>query len=255
MVNVREDLVSIVIPVYNAEKYLDETINTFLNQTYKNWEAIFVDDCSTDNSREIINKYRKKDKRIYYYCQKNNGGPALARNKGVELAKGHFFCYMDADDLWQKNKLEKQIKFMKEKKCAFSYTSYEYATEEGIPTGKKVIAKKTLSYKQAIKNNVISTITVMFDLRIINKNLIKMPDIKYVEDTATWWKILRNGYIAYGIPDVFSFYRRMKNSQSSNKLRTQKPLWFLYRKVEKLGMIESAYCMFWKNLHAIMRRI
>ena len=251
----KKDLISIVIPVYNAEKYLNDTINTFFNQTYKNWEAIFIDDCSNDNSRKIIEDYSNKDKRIKYYCQEKNGGPALARNRGVDLAKGQFFCYMDADDLWQEDKLEKQINFMKEKECAFSYTSYEFSNEDGIPTGKRVIAKETLKYEQALKNTIISTITVMFDLSKIDKELIKMPDLKYVEDTATWWKILRNGYVAYGIPKVFSYYRRMKNSNSSNKLRTQKPLWNLYREVEKISFIKSIYCLFWKNVHAVLRRI
>ena len=255
MVNLKKDLVSIVIPVYNAEKYVEETIKTFQNQTYKNWEAIFVDDCSTDNSKEIITKYSKTDKRIKYVCQEQNGGPALARNKGVDLAKGQFFCYMDADDLWQKDKLKKQVEFMKTKQCAFSFTSYEYANEEGVPTGKKVIAKEQYRYKQALKNNIISTITVMFNLKLIDKELIKMPDLKYVEDTATWWKILRKGYVAYGLKDVFSVYRRMKKSQSSNKLRTQKPLWNLYRQVEGLSFIEAVYCLFWKNVHAVLRRL
>ncbi len=249
------DLVSIIIPVYNAERYLKDTINTFLNQTYKNWEAIFVDDCSTDNSKKIIINYSKKDKRIKYFCQDKNGGPALARNKGVDLAKGQFICYMDADDLWQKNKLEKQIEFMKEKQCAFSYHSYEFADCNCKPMGKKVIAKEKLMYNEALKNNIISTITVMFDLNKIDKELIKMPNIKYVEDTATWWKVLRNGYIAFGIPDLYSFYRRIENSHSSNKLRTQKSLWYLYRKEEGLNVFSSMYCLFLKNINAILRRL
>ena len=95
----------------------------------------------------------------------------------------------------------------------------------------------------------------MFNLKIIDKNLIKMPNLKYVEDTATWWQILRTGIIAYGIPTVFSYYRRVGKSQSSNKLKTQKPLWNLYRNVEKLSIIKSLYCLFWKNLHALIRRV
>ena len=250
----KNDLVSIIIPVYNAERFLDETINTVLSQTYTDWELILVNDCSEDNSEKIYSKY-KGDKRIIWYNQKKNGGPALARNKGIDLAKGQYICFLDSDDLWDKDKLEKQIKFMKEKKCAFSYHSYEFANEECVPMGKKVIAKEKLTYKQALKNNIISTITVMFDVKIIDKNLIKMPDFKYVEDTATWWKILRNGYVAYGIPKVFSYYRRISNSNSSNKLRTQKPLWNLYRKAEKLGFLYSIYCLCWKNIHAVLRRI
>ena len=250
-----EDLVSIVVPVYNAEKYINDTIKTVQEQTYKNWELILVDDGSKDKSKSIIKNYMKNDERIKLYCQSENGGPAIARNKGIDLAKGHFLCFQDADDLWDADKLEKQLNFMKANNYAFSYTSYEYADEKGTPNGKKVLAKEKLEYKKALKNNIISTITVMFDLSRIDKELIKMPNLKYVEDTATWWKILRNNYIAYGIPSVFSYYRRLEKTNSSNKLKTQKYLWDLYRKEEKLGTIYSVYCLFWKNTHAVLRRL
>lgn len=248
-------MVSIIVPVYNAEKYIDFTIKSVIEQSYNNWELILIDDCSMDKSKEIIEKYSRKDKRIKYFKQKNNSGPALARNYGIELATGRYICFIDADDLWEKDKIKKQIKFMKERKCAFSYHSYVFADENGIPSEKKVIAKEKLSYKEALKNNIISTITVMFDLKKIDKELIKMPNLKYVEDTATWWKILRNGYIAYGISNVFSIYRRIPNSNSSNKFKTQKYLWNLYRKEEKLSIFSSMYCLFMKNINAILRRI
>ena len=248
------ELVSIIIPVYNAEKFLDDTINTVLDQTYTNWELILVNDCSKDKSKKIYDKY-KKDKRIKWIDQKENGGPALARNRGIDESKGKFICFLDADDKWDSFKLEKQVTFMKEKKCAFSYHSYEFANENCEPNGKKVIAKEKLSYKKALKNNIISTITVMFDLSIIDKSLIKMPNLKYVEDTATWFKILRNNYIAYGIKDVFAYYRRIPNSNSSNKFRTQKSLWNLYRNEEGLSIINSLLYLFCKNLNAIKRRI
>ena len=250
-----KDLISIIIPVYNSEKYIEETIQTVLNQTYTNWELLLIDDCSTDKSKNKIEKYTKRDSRILYYKLQKNMGPAKARNKGIDLSNGRYICFLDSDDLWDNNKLEVQVDYMKHKKCAFSYHSYEFADEFCSPNGKKVIAKRLLKYNQALKNNIISTITVMFDMKIIKKDLIYMPDIKYVEDTATWWRILRNGYVAYGIPNVFSYYRRIPNSNSSNKFRTQKPLWFLYRKEEKLGLFYSLYCLFWKNFHAVIRRI
>ena len=249
-----KDLVSIIVPIYNAEKYLDDTIKTILNQTYKNWELLLINDCSKDTSKLIYKNY-SNDKRIKWFDQDKNGGPALARNRGIDLAQGRFICFIDADDSCDNDKLERQIEFMNRKKCAFSYHSYEFANELLIPTGKKVIAKDKLTYKKALKNNIISTITVMFDVEKIDKELIKMPNLKYVEDTATWWKILRNKYVAYGIPDLFSYYRRIPNSNSSNKLRTQKPLWNLYRKEEKLNVLYSAHCLFWKNYHAVLRRI
>lgn len=250
------DLVSIIIPVYNAEKYLYETIKTIKEQTYQNWEAIFVDDCSNDDSVNIIKKEQQKDKRINIYkLEKNGGNPSIPRNYGLNIAKGRFVCFIDADDLWDEDKLEKQVKFMKKNNIAFSYNSYEFANNLGEPTGKKVIAKEKLTYKECLKNNIISTITVMFDTTKINKELIKMPDFKYVEDTATWWKILRNGHTAYGIPNIFSYYRRDGKSQSSNKIRTLKALWKLYRKEEKLNVIYTIYYMSTKCINALLRRI
>lgn len=252
----QEELVSIIIPVYNAERFLEETINNIMSQTYENWEAIFVDDCSIDNSFHILEKYEKIDKRIRIYkMNKNVGNPSYPRNFGVQNANGRFLCFIDADDKWDIDKLERQINFMKEKKCAFSYHSYEFANEKCIPNGKKVLAREILTYKQSLKNNIISTITVMFDITKIEKELIKMPNIKYVEDTATWWKILRNGYVAYGITDLFSYYRRIPNTNSSNKFKTQKYLWLLYRNEEKLNIIYSMYCLLLKNINAILRRI
>lgn len=252
----KKDLISIIIPVYNAERFLNDTIKTIQNQTYENWEAIFVDDCSKDKSIEILKKASKKDKRIKVFkLEKNSGNPCFPRNYGIDKANGRYICFIDADDLWQEDKLEKQINFMKENDVAFSYHSYEYADSNGIPTGKKVIAKPQINYNYCLKNNIISTITVMFDVSKLGKELIKMPDLKYVEDTATWWKILRNNYVAYGIPDVFSYYRRIPCSNSSNKLKTQKFLWNLYRKEEKLCFIYALYCLLLKNINALLRRI
>lgn len=249
----KKDLVSIIVPVYNAERFLAETINTVISQTYENWELILINDCSKDGSYNIFKEFN--DKRIRWYDQKQNGGPALARNKGIDIAKGRFICFIDADDKWDNDKLEKQISFMKEKKCAFSYTSYVFSDENCVPTNKRVIAKETLSYRECLKKNIISTITVMFDVDMIDKELIKMPDLKFVEDTATWWKILRHGYVAYGISNIYSYYRRLPNTNSSNKFRTQIPLWNLYRKEEKMSIFSTIYYMTIKNINAILRRI
>lgn len=250
------DLISIVIPVYNAEKYLNDTLKTIQNQTYDNWEAIFVDDCSTDNSLSVLKSFSASDSRIKYFKMNHNRwNPCYPRNFGIDKSKGRYLCFIDADDQWDYNKLEVQMKYMKEKDIAFSYHSYEFANEECIPMGKKVIAKETLTYHQCLKNNIISTITVMFDLKKMDKELIKMPDLKYVEDTATWWKILRNGFIAYGIPKVFSYYRQVEKSNSSNKLKTLKYLWKVYREEEHLNVLLASYYFFMKNMHALLRRI
>lgn len=255
-------LVSIVTPVHNGAKFIAETVRTVCGQTYRNFEWIIVDDGSEDETLKVIEETKDElvrhggvSGKIRVIKLSGNSGAAKARNVGIREAKGEYLCFLDADDLWVPEKLERQVKFMQKKKCGFSFHSYEFANEKCEPNGRKVIAKETLSYKQALKNNIISTITVMFDIKKINKKLLEMPDIKYVEDTATWWKVLRNGYIAFGIPDLFAYYRRTPKSNSSNKIKTQGSLWFLYRKVEDLSFFYSLHCLFWKNINATLRRI
>ena len=248
----KDDLISIIIPVYNAEKFLDETINTVLNQTYKNFELILVNDGSKDKSVDVIKKYN--DKRIKLIDNKNNKGAALSRNDGIRKAKGRYICFLDADDLWNKEKLEKQINFMKEKECAFSFTGYEFANENGIPNGKKVYIPKKLNYKSALKNTTISTITVMIDTKKMDKDLIYMNNVKS-EDTATWWNILKNGYEAFGLNEILSFYRRSDGTLSSNKIEAIRRIWNLYRNVFKLGFFYSLYNFVFYAINAVKRRI
>ena len=248
----KDDLISIIIPVYNTEKFLDETINTVLNQTYKNFELILVNDGSKDKSVGVIKKYN--DKRIKLIDNKNNKGAALSRNDGIRKAKGRYICFLDADDLWNKEKLEKQINFIKEKECAFSFTGYEFANENGIPNGKKVFIPKKLNYKSALKNTTISTITVMIDTKKMDKDLIYMNNVKS-EDTATWWNILKNGYEAFGLNEILSFYRRSDGTLSSNKIEAIRRIWNLYRNVFKLGFFYSLYNFVFYAINAVKRRI
>lgn len=250
----KENLISIIIPVYNAEKFIEDTINTVLHQTYKNWELILINDKSTDKSVDIIEKYLQKDERIKLINLEMNSGVAMARNTGIDNATGGYIAFLDADDLWEKEKLNKQINFMKQKKCEFCFTGYEFADENGIGNGKKVKVPETINYKQALKNTTIWTSTVMLDMAKLSKELIKMPNIKS-EDTATWWKILKNGYIAYGLNETLSYYRRTVGTLSANKFKAIQRIWYLYRKVEKLNVFVSCYCFVLYAFRAIKRRI
>jgi teichuronic acid biosynthesis glycosyltransferase TuaG len=247
-----EDLVSIIVPVYNSEMFIRDTINTVLEQTYKNWELILVDDCSRDNSINIIKEYIST--RIKLIQLGENSGAAISRNLGIDNAKGRFIAFLDSDDLWVKDKLEKQIRFMKENNYYFTFTGYEFANANGIGNGKIVIIPKSLSYKQALKNTTIFTSTVILDKNNIPKKIMYMPNFKS-EDTATWWKILRNSNIAYGLNKKLSYYRRTKNTLSSNKLTALKRVWKLYRDVEKLTVIKSVYNFAFYSFNAIKRRL
>ena len=248
-----EDLISIITPVYNAEKFLSDTINTVLNQSYTNLELILVDDCSYDNSINVIKNI--KDKRIKLIKNKINSKAAITRNNGIKKAKGRYICFLDADDLWDKEKLEKQVKFMKEKNCAFSSTGYEFADEKGRPNGKKVFIPERINYKQALKNTTIWTSTVMFDMDKLSKEDIYMPIVDRGQDTATWWKVLKKVDYAYGLNEILSFYRRTNNSLSSNKITALKRTWNLYRNVEHLNIISSFYNFTIYCFNAVKRRI
>lgn len=249
------ELISIIIPTYNSEKYLSASINSVKNQTYQNWELLIIDDCSTDTSVCIVREAMKHDKRIKLFKNQQNEGAAVTRNKGIKESKGRYICFLDADDLWDKDKLMKQINFMKKMKCSFSYTDYEFTDSNGIPNKKIVNVPNKINYKQSLKNTTIFTSTVMFDLALLSKNDIYMPNIRRGQDTATWWKVLKKVEYAYGINEVLSYYRRTDNSLSSNKIVALKRTWNLYRNVEKIGIFLSLYYFTWYTINAIKRRI
>lgn len=250
-----DKLVSIIIPVYNASRFLEETINSIQEQTYSNWEAIFIDDCSSDNSYNLIKKYQKEDKRIKLIKNKTNSGAAVSRNNGIDHAEGDYLCFLDADDKWHPKKLEKQINFMQELNCEFSFTGYQFANEKCTPNGKIVLVPNKINYKQALKNTTIWTSTVMFDMGKLTKDDIYMPNIKRGQDTATWWKVLKKIEYAYGLNEVLSYYRRTNNSLSANKLTALKRTWNLYRNVEHLNILSSFYNFCWYCFNAVRRRV
>ena len=250
----KEDLVSIVVPVYNSEKFIRETINTVKQQTYTNWELLLVNDCSTDNSKKIIQEY-EEDERIKLIDLKENSGAAIARNEGIKQAGRKYVAFLDADDLWIREKLEKQINFMKQNNYAFTFSGYEFANEKGIGTGKVVHVPHKINYRQALKNTTISTCAVVLDVEKLGKDLIKMPNIRRGQDTATWWKILKAGNEAYGLDECLFLYRRTNNTLSSNKIKALKRTWNLYRNVEKLSIFKSAYFFSCYVLNAIKRRV
>lgn len=247
-------MISIVVPVHNAEKFLEETIKSVMAQTYTDWELLLVDDCSKDASKTIASGYEAMDKRIRLIALEENVGAAKARNVGIKESKGAYLAFLDADDIWVKEKLERELKFMKEKQAAFVFSGYEFADEQAVGTGKIVKVPETINYKQALKNTTIFTSTVLFDRSKIDKELLLMPDVKS-EDTATWWQILKTGIEAYGLNENLVLYRRSANTLSSNKFEAIKRIWYLYRKVEKLNIFSSCYNFIGYAVRAVLRRV
>lgn len=255
--NATDKLVSIIVPVYNAGNYIEETIRMVEAQTYENWELILIDDCSKDNSRLMIEHYLKNrvsKQPVHLIQKKQNEGAAMARNTGIEASNGRYIAFLDADDIWFPEKLEKEMDFMEAKQAAFVCTSYEFGDEQAKGTGKIVHVPATLAYKQALSRTVIFTTTVMLDTKKTGKELIRMPAVKS-EDTATWWNILRNGFTAYGLDEVLAVYRRPAKSLSSNKFEAIKRIWNLYRKQEQLSVPCSMYHFIFWAFRATCRRI
>lgn len=251
----KEELVSIITPVYNCESLLEETIKCVLNQTYGNWELLLVDDCSSDNSADVIKKYIKKDKRIKYFKLKENSGAAIARNYALSQSSGRFIAYLDADDLWKPEKLEKQVKFMLKNDYAFTCTDYEKIDEQGNSLNKIIKIPNKVNYNLFLRNTIIQTVGVMVDTLITGKELIVMPNIRRRQDAATWCQLLKAGFDCYEVPECLSYYRVVSNSLSSNKFKAIKMNWYWYRKIEKLPLWKTCYCFVGYAFNAIKKRI
>lgn len=232
-----EPLVSIITPLYNSEKYIAETIESVLAQTYSNWEMIIVDDCSKDNSTKIVEEYQKKDRRIKLYRNEINKGVSYTRNRAIDLSQGKYIAFLDSDDLWKKEKLEKQIKFMEEKNVVLSYTAYEKINEDGSKRGEVRVPDK-LDYEELLKNCLIGFLTAIYRKE-------ELKDFKFInskaEDYIFWLSILKKIEYAYGINEILASYRVLNNSRSSNKIDIVKFHWKIYRKIEKLSLLRSIY--------------
>ena len=169
-----EGKVSIIVPVYNAENFLHRTVDSILAQTYENWELLLADDCSTDQSRDIMKSYT--DERIHcFYCEKNSG-PAGARNLALRKASGQYIAFLDADDFWLPQKLEKQISFMKKGNYPFSFTSYEFADANAVRSGTVAHAPERVGYQEILKSSTIAPSTAVLDRNQIDTALIYMPE-------------------------------------------------------------------------------
>jgi len=232
-------LVSIITPAYNCAKYISATVISVLKQDYNNWELIIIDDFSTDNTKEIIQEFVEKDKRIKYFLLESNYGTATARNKGIEQANGHYIAFLDSDDLWVENKLSNQIKFMESNTYAFTCTDYEQINEEGQLLNKRIKTKSKTNYNGVLLSCPVGNSTVIYDVSKLGK--FKIPNIRKRNDDALWLQILKKEKYIYGLGEVLMYYRVRHNSISSNKFKLIKYHWKLYRDIERLSIIRSIF--------------
>ena len=219
--------VSIIMPICNSEKYLEETIKNIINQTFKDWELIIVDDCSNDDSLDIINKL--DNGKIIIIKNEKNIGAGLSRNRAINISKGRYIAFIDSDDIWKENKLEEQISFMKEKDVAFSFSSYKGINEYGEPI-REVNAPKQVSFKDMLKSTPIQISTVVLDTKKIKKELIKFENMRTCEDIDFYLKLLKNVNYASGIQEFLVDYKIRKKSLSSNKIMNTIRRWNVYKK-------------------------
>ncbi len=247
------NLVSIITPCYNASKFVADTIQSVQEQTYGNLEMIIVDDCSTDNSVDIIRQYAQNDERIKLIASKTKLGAAKARNLAIKNASGAYIAFLDSDDKWGKDKLERQISFMKREKCAFSFSEYYLMTEDGHKTGKIIKVPKQIDYKHYLSNTIIGCLTVMIDRNMTGD--FEMPAIKSSHDMACWLLILRRGFVAYGLQECLAGYRIVSTSNTANKIKAAKDVWRVYRDIEKLSFLFSVKCFIGYAFNAIKKRM
>jgi teichuronic acid biosynthesis glycosyltransferase TuaG len=235
----KEPLVSVITPVYNAEKFIEKTIKSVQGQTYTNWEMLLVDDVSSDRSVEIISKYVSLDSRIKLIQLEENSGAAIARNTAIENSIGKYIAFLDSDDLWHPEKLAKQIRFMQSDNKAFSFTAYELMNEDGVKTGKEVHVPSSIDYDGLLKNTIIGCLTVMLDKE--QTGPIEMVNIRTRQDFVLWLDLLKRGHLAYGLDEVLAYYRKVEGSISSNKIKTARRNWHVYREIEKLPLPKAIY--------------
>lgn len=232
------NLVSIIMPTYNCGRFIKESIDSVLAQTYDNWELLIVDDCSTDDTEAIVRGY--KDKRIHYMCNEQNIGAALTRNRALREAKGRYIAFLDADDLWLPEKLEKQVAFMGQHGYQFSYTYYSEMDSDGIDTGITVKGPFKITKAGMYAFCWPGCLTVMYDAQSIG--LIQIEDIQKNNDYALWLKICKKAD-CYLLPEVLARYRRGRSgSVSSQRISTMiKWHYKLYRDAEMMQVIPSLW--------------
>ena len=248
-----KDKVSIIMPLYNTEKYVEQAIFSVISQTYEVWELIVVDDCSKDSSYSIVESIMKKDDRIrLYQTDKPSGSPTLPRNIAIKHAQGRYIAFLDSDDVWLPNKLEEQLPLFEttDTKVVFSY--YNKMSSDGHIKKNTIKSPKKVNYKTLLKGNVIGNLTGIYDTAKTGKHYFEHLGH---EDYVYWLHILRDGGYAVNTQKVHAYYRLTPNSISRNKLKVIMWDWHTYRKVEKLNFFYAIYCFINYAIKGVLKSI
>ncbi|MBR4586771.1 MAG: glycosyltransferase family 2 protein [Lachnospiraceae bacterium] len=241
-----KSMISIIMAAYNAEKTIDQAIESVLSQSYENFELIVINDCSKDQTESIVKQYQSKDKRVKLISNENNQGVSKTRLYGLNSARGNWIAILDSDDKWEEDKLEKQVCLVKKTRAELVFTGSAFMNHEGKRIEGYLHAPNTVDYKTLLKQNVISNSSVLIK-KYLYKKYYAVSDNMH-EDFAIWLQVLRTGRLAYGIDEPLLTYRLSSNSKSSNKLKAAKMNWNTYRYIG-LNMLQAFYyeCLYTIN--------
>lgn len=242
------ELVSVILPVFNGERYLREALDSALNQTYTELEVVVVDDASTDLTPRILQQYGDKIRCIRL---ERNQGAAVARNKALEAAKGRFVAFLDSDDWWFPEKIRLQVDLMQANRVAFCHTRYERMEETGSVRADKLPFKDRVTYRELLRNTLIATSTVVVDRQLLGE--FRMPLMRSGQDYATWLQLLRLTDAAYGLPEVLMRYRMRGDSLSSGKWKSIGQVWQVQTRLEHLPVASAAWNTFCFCLNALKK--
>jgi teichuronic acid biosynthesis glycosyltransferase TuaG len=247
---VNDALVSIIVPAYKAAAFIDRTIESVRAQTYPHWEMLIADDCSPDETREIVSRWAQRDPRIQLIALEKNEGPAGARNAALERAQGRFVAFLDSDDMWLPAKLERCVAHAGAHKAALVYTGFRRISHDESRTGDYIAVPRTLSYWQLLGNTAIATSTVLIDRAIAGDVHMERA---YYDDFVCWLSILKCGHVAHGLDEDLMRYRVLAKSVSRNKGKSAQQVWKTYRQVEHLGLVASAWYFSRYALNAVRK--
>lgn len=236
----QKPLVSVIMPMYNSARYVAESIESVIAQTYSNWELMVIDDGSIDDSIKIVKEYSRRDDRIKLLFNDNHvGNPSAPRNYGIEKAQGEFIAFLDSDDVWLPEKLEEQLQLFKDKDTKVVFSYYKKIQADGTRRKGVVKSPDRVNYRQLLRGNVIGNLTGIYDTKRTGKHFFMHLGH---EDYVYWLHILRDGGYAVNTQKVHAFYRLTDNSISRNKFKVFKWDWHIFRHIEKLDFIEASYC-------------
>ncbi|MDR0295626.1 MAG: glycosyltransferase family 2 protein [Prevotellaceae bacterium] len=248
-----DSLVSIITPVYNASRFLEQAAQSVFEQSYANWEWILVDDCSTDNSWGILQELEKKENRIEIYKNSTNLKSGITRNFAIKQAAGRFIAFLDSDDIWHKDKLKTQIKFMLDNSYYFSHTSFGYLDEQGNKIKSTFHVSPVVDYQHLLKCTEIGCLTAIYDAGEIGK--FYMSEHARKQDYALWLSILKSGINSYGLDIELAYYRQVKNSATSKKHKLiLKHISFL-KETQGFSTIKALYYTMYWMLNGFVRYI